>query len=874
MFHADLPRKKFEPAGARRNGTHPRLLRVERLETRVLLTLQGNSLFPADNPWNEKITSAPVAANSATLVMSVGLSSGLHPDFGTVFDGALNGIPYNVVSGTQTKINVVLDAYADESDPAMVPIPDGAVIEGDPQTSSQNTTDRHLIVYDKDNNIAYELFNVHRPAEELTDHQWHADSEAVWDMSKDSFRPPGFTSADAAGLPILPGLIRPDEVLDQGVINHALRFTVARSDDAYVFPASHEAGSNNSGLPRMGERFRLKQSFDISGFSAANRVILQALKDFGMIVADNGSNWFLSGEPSARWSDDDLHALGSVKGSNFEVVNLSPIVAGLDQTSGSNGGGTAVTIHGQDFSGAAGQLQVFFGATLAAHVDVISDTVVVATSPAHAVGTVDITVQTPYGTSTTSASDQFAFTSAVSSPPVVSLAATGNYTTSWFNSGPVPIANMVQATVTDPAGLANIASMTVKLATFHTGDVLAVPILPGIAAITTTYSGGTLILSGSDTLANYQKELRFVNYNNTSGGPGTSPVLVTFTASDGSLSSTSVTATVNIKVASGQVLGNRLFYNNSKYDNNNTAIGASDDLAIASDKAGYNGAGLSSFSAVSGFSRGITGIMVDLASGIGTHSNINLTSGDVTFKISPVTFVTTTYNQLNAWTTAPTPANISVRLGAGTSGSDRLEITWANAKLTNTWLEVDVKANAHTGLTADDVFYFASVIGNSGVGDTTALSKDDASDFTATNNNIVGVTTPVWNVMDYTKDQKVDSNDGTVNTNNVFTLHYISNPTGPFAPDAGPSASPAASASSAAAVASGLSLSSSLPTARPPWLSGRPHNILDRQGVAKFPQNLKHPSSSQIQQAIDQVAEKLLLNEDLLDGLLADLRLE
>ena len=480
----------------------------------------------------------------------------------------------------------------------------------------------------------------------------------------------------------------------------------------------------------------------------------------------------------------------------------------------------------------------------------------------------------------------------INMPPTIVLtvgAGSPNFTTSWYNNGgtgnngSVPIENMAQATMNSPSGVTTITSMTVKMATFHTGDVLAVPILPGIVAITTSYSNGTLVLSGSDTVANYQKELRFVNYNNTAGGPGTSPVLITFTASDGTLSSTPVTATVNISVASGQVLGNRLFYNNSKYDSNNTAIGASDDLAIASDKIGFSGTGLSNFSAVSGFNKGITGIMVDLASGLGTHSNINLTSGDVTFKISPVTFVTTTFNQLSTWTAAPGAANISVRLGAGVGGSDRLEITWANLKITNTWLEVNVKSDAstghtNTGLSADNVFYFASVIGNAGVGDTTALSKDDANDFSATGNNIIGVTTPVWNVMDYTKDFKVDANDGTVNTNNVFTLRYITNPTGPFAPDAGPSASPAAAASpaastsSSAAVAAGLNLSS-LPTALPSWLSGSLHNILDSQPVAKLLQNLKHPSSTQINQAIDQVTEKLHLNEDLLDGLLADLGL-
>ena len=476
----------------------------------------------------------------------------------------------------------------------------------------------------------------------------------------------------------------------------------------------------------------------------------------------------------------------------------------------------------------------------------------------------------------------------INMPPTIILtvgagSGTPNYTTSWYNNGAtgntgaVPIENMAQATMNSPANVANIASLTVKLATFHTGDVLAVPILPGVSgALTTTYASGTLVLSGSDTLANYQKELRFVNYNNTSGGPGTSPVLVTFSSSDGTLNSSPVTATVNIKVASGQVLGNRLFYNNSKYDNNSTNIAASDDLAIASDKIGYTTGTLSNFSAVSGSNKGITGVMVDLATGIGTHSNINLTSGDITFKISPVTFVTTTFNQLSTWTAAPGAANISVRLGAGAGGSDRLEITWANLKVTNTWLEVNVKSTSNTGLAADDVFYFASVIGNSGTGDTTALSRDDANDFTATGNNIIGVTTPVWNVMDYTKDFKVDANDGTVNTNNVFTLRYIANPTGPFAPDAGPSASPAAapaaSTSSSAAVAAGLNLSS-LPTALPSWLSGSLHNILDSQPVAKLLQNLTHPSSTQIHQAIDQVTEKLHLNEDLLDGLLADLGL-
>src|SRR5437773_10680158 len=169
-------------AQARRRSWWPR---VELLEGRLVPTLLGNRLFPADNPWNEQISNAPVAGNSATLVNSIGAAASVHADFGTVYAGALNGIPFNVVAGSQPRINVVIDAYADESDLQPVPIPANAVIEGDPLPSAQNTGDRHLIVYDKDNNIAYELGNAHKPSE-MSDGQWHADAEAIWDMSKDS----------------------------------------------------------------------------------------------------------------------------------------------------------------------------------------------------------------------------------------------------------------------------------------------------------------------------------------------------------------------------------------------------------------------------------------------------------------------------------------------------------------------------------------------------------------------------------------------------------------------------------------------------------------------------------------------------------------
>ena len=405
------------------------------------MTLAGNQLFPSDNPWNHNISGAPAAANSATLVSSVGASKPLHPDFGSgLFGGAEIGIPYNIVSGTQAKVNVVIDAYPDESDLVPVPIPDNAVIEGDPLAPASNTGDRHLLVYDKDNNIDYELFDAHRPSEE-PDGQWHADSEAVWNMSQNSFRTPGFGSADAAGLPILTGLVRDDEVLTQGVINHALRFTVPQTQRAYVWPASHFASaSTDPTLPRMGDRFRLKASFNISGFSAADQVILTALKNYGMIVADNGSSWFISGAPSDNWNNDDLHALTQVLGSNLEAVDLTPVVSSLDTTSGGTAGGSSVVIHGVNYTGVTGQLQVYFGNVAATSVTVTNDNTLTAIAPAHAAGAVDVTIVTPYGTSVLSSADKFTYStlnvtvSGNASNNVIYVRRSGNNLDEWIDA--------------------------------------------------------------------------------------------------------------------------------------------------------------------------------------------------------------------------------------------------------------------------------------------------------------------------------------------------------------------------------------------------------------------------------------------------------
>jgi hypothetical protein len=405
---------------------------VEVLEGRTLLSLSGNQLFPMDSPWNHPIADAPVAANSATLISSIGATKPLHPDFGSgLYAGTNIGIPYNVVPGTQATVNVVIDAYASQSDVVAVPIPANPLIEGDPLTGSANSGDRHLIVYDKDHNVAYELFNTHRPSEE-PDNQWHAASGAVWNMAADSFRTPGYTSADAAGLPILPGLVRADEVLTQGAINHALRFTVAASDAAYVFPASHEAGSNNPALPRMGERFRLKQSFNISGYSPADQVILQALKSYGMIVADNGSSWFLSGSPDPGWNNDDLHALTGVIGSNFEAVDLTPVVSSLDLSSGVVG--TTLTVQGVNFMGVAGKIQVTVGGVAGTNVTVLSDNLLTVMVPAHAAGATDVLVTTPYGTSAISAADRFTYATTAAPNLTATIIGDGTAQRSVFNS--------------------------------------------------------------------------------------------------------------------------------------------------------------------------------------------------------------------------------------------------------------------------------------------------------------------------------------------------------------------------------------------------------------------------------------------------------
>jgi hypothetical protein len=269
-------------------------------------------VFPASNPWNQRIDMLPVAPNSATLVRSIGLDRSLHADFGSgLWDGAAIGIPYEIVTRRTPRVRVSFE-YANESDKVGYPIPKHVHIEGG--------SDHHALLVDRSSCRLYELGGLTRSGG-----RWHAWAGATWSLRSNRLRPAGWTSADAAGLPILPGLARYGEVRG-GAIRHALRFTAPRTRRAYLWPARHYASdSNDPSLPPMGLRVRLKASFDTSGFPRQARIVLEALKRYGMILADNGSSWYVTGAPSRGWSNGDLHTLGRVHGSDFEVVNTSSL---------------------------------------------------------------------------------------------------------------------------------------------------------------------------------------------------------------------------------------------------------------------------------------------------------------------------------------------------------------------------------------------------------------------------------------------------------------------------------------------------------------------------------------------------------------------
>jgi hypothetical protein len=271
-------------------------------------------LFPADNPWNKDISLSPVDPYNAQIIAAISLPS-IKADFGSgLWQGAPIGIPYVVVCGNQPKIPINFTDYGDESDPGPYPIPLNAPIEGN------GNGDAHVIAVDVQNKKLYELFYAR-----VNGNQWDASSGAIFDFTTNQMRPEGWTSADAAGLPIFPGLVRYEEIL-KGEIDHPIRFTLTSNNvkPAYIYPARHKVNSTGGqySLP-FGARIRLKANFDISGYSATNQIILRALKKYGLILADIGSNLYITGAPDERWNNDDLRRLGQVKGSDFEVVKFN-----------------------------------------------------------------------------------------------------------------------------------------------------------------------------------------------------------------------------------------------------------------------------------------------------------------------------------------------------------------------------------------------------------------------------------------------------------------------------------------------------------------------------------------------------------------------
>jgi hypothetical protein len=454
--------------------------------------LLGQNLFPSNNPWNQNIGNAPVATNSASIISAIGGSTKIHPDWGT--DNPTNGtsplygIPYNVVHGSSTaKVNVIIDNYPGESDIVPAPIPTNAVIEGDLQ-NGPNTNgpgynpgqrgDSHLLVWDEDNNVAYEFYGAARPSDtnliseaSHTDGKWHAAQETVWNFNTNDFRPLGYTSADAAGLSILAGLVRPDEGLPvsqggQGVINHALRMTLPSGivSDQYIYPASHIVTASGN-LP-FGSRLRLKNNSTVNSLVATmgpeSQIVARAMQQYGLILADIGSSMYVTGASAAVnatngislvWNMNDiLGGLRQLVASNFDVVNLTPAVTNLSRSSDPSG--APLTINGYNFSGAAGHISVFFGGTAASAPIVLGDSQISVTVPAGS-GTVDVTVQSGlyepdtydgpdanvhepvfgYGTSATNAADKFSY---VAVPGILRVSAkAGNFIMSGTNnSGP------------------------------------------------------------------------------------------------------------------------------------------------------------------------------------------------------------------------------------------------------------------------------------------------------------------------------------------------------------------------------------------------------------------------------------------------------
>jgi uncharacterized protein YjdB len=467
-------------------------------------TIGGCPVLPADNIWNTPVDTLPVLANSATMVSTIGASRGFHADFGAgMWDGGPIGIPFITVPGTQTKYPASF-LYDDESDPGPYAVPLNAPIEGGPTASG----DRHAIAVDTTNCILYELYRAFPQAS-----SWTADSGAIFDLRSNALRPLTWTSADAAGLPIMPGLVTVDEVLS-GEIRHAIRFTAPQTRREFVWPARHYASSlTGTQYPRMGERFRLKASFNIAPYPADVQVILRAMKKYGVVLADNGSAWFISGKPDPRWNDDNLHTLSQLLGSNFEAVDATVLRISADSGAARQNGAT-VTVTPPSASVRVGQLKTF-AATVTGASGGVTWSVNDVPGGDGSVGTIDT-------------SGRYLAPAAVPNPSVVTVRATSVAVPTASGSAAVTVVPLPSITsVSPPSFPAGPFTLTVNGAGFTSGAVVS---FGGTALPTTFVSSIRLTATG------------------TASSPGSVPVVATM--SDGTVSN-SVSVTVTAPAAVG-----------------------------------------------------------------------------------------------------------------------------------------------------------------------------------------------------------------------------------------------------------------------------------------------------------------------------------
>jgi hypothetical protein len=470
-------------------------------------TIGACTVLPADNIWNTPVDQLPVSPNSATYVNTIGSGGTVHPDFGAIiWNGAPIGIPYVTVPGAQTKYPATF-TYASESDPGPYAIPLNAPLEGN------GSGDSHAISIDTTNCILYELYGAQPQTA-----SWNAGSGAIFNLLSNALRPATWTSADAAGLPIFPGLARYDEIL-AGEIRHALRFTVPQTQRAYVWPARHYAsGLTDPKYPPMGARFRLKASFDISSYSATNQIILKALKKYGMILADNGSAWYISGAPDSRWNDDDLHKLGQITGSNFEVVDVAPLMVDPN-------------------SGQASQ------STISVSVSPASATVVVNTNKQFSATVNNSMIQSvTWGVNGTvggnssvgyvSSTGLYTAPPAVPSPATVSVQATSTVSTSATGSAAVTVTPVAQTTVT-------VSPTSATVRTRRTQQFSATVQNASSQAVTWSVNGVT---GGNSTVGTISTTGLY-----TAPGSVPSPSTVTVTAVSVAVPTASKNATVTIR---------------------------------------------------------------------------------------------------------------------------------------------------------------------------------------------------------------------------------------------------------------------------------------------------------------------------------------